>query len=48
MDHPEILTTMRTGYPVNEYLEYERQQEQEEETYHGPFDDMNDFFLQIK
>lgn len=43
MDHPDILTTMRTGYPDNEYLEYER--EQEEEVYHGPFDNMQDFFL---
>lgn len=43
--HPDIEHAMLTGYPSNEYLEYER--EQEEEVYCGPFDDMNDFFLNV-
>lgn len=45
MDHPDILATMRTGYPSSEYSEWER--EQEEEVYRGPFDDMQDFFLNV-
>ncbi len=31
MDHPMIEQIERTGYPTNEYLEYEREQEREED-----------------
>ncbi|GKV70239.1 hypothetical protein NCCP2716_27370 [Sporosarcina sp. NCCP-2716] len=44
MIDPVTEHIMLTGYPSRDYLDYERQQE--EQLDHGPYDSFNDFFIE--
>lgn len=40
MDHPEILVTMRTGYPEIDYLDHERFRKADYSVSNHPIEDM--------